>query len=74
MKDLQNITFLGGGPRSVREAAVGNGPLAVDARDNTARTKSLEISTWRSMRTVLCDVLENAPLLTDQAAGRESVI
>jgi hypothetical protein len=46
-------------------------------RDNTARTKSLEISTLRavrSMRSVLCDVLKDAALLTDQVAGRESVI
>ena len=40
--------------------AVGNGPLAVDTQDNTARTKSLEISTLRtvrSMRAVLCRML-----------------
>ncbi len=47
------------------------------AHDDTERKKGLQTATLmnvRSMRAVLCYVLENAALLTDQAAGRGSVI
>jgi hypothetical protein len=57
--------------RAVFVVAVGNHPLAVDTRDSTARTKSLEIAvfpTVRSMRAVFHEVLpaRRTPLSSPQ--------
>jgi hypothetical protein len=52
-------------------------PTRVMMMVSADRTKVLQmaiLSMMRAVRTVFCDVLENAALLTDQVVGRRKVI
>src|SRR5215216_1257099 len=59
--DVYKLRSIKPSPRAIAECSI-------------YRKKYLQISRLRAMRAVLCDVLENAALLTDQVAGRGSVI